>query len=69
MLEFLGMRNTPSLSLLPDRLWPGVVAPDGVLSMDQIELFNISTNDLSLVELFELELYYHLTVCKQITDD
>ena len=25
--------------LLPGSLWPGVVAPDKVLSIDQIELF------------------------------
>ena len=28
MLELWGMRSTPSLSLLPSPLWPGVVAPD-----------------------------------------
>ena len=28
---------TPSLPLLPDPLWPGVVEPDRVLSMGQIE--------------------------------
>ena len=28
-----GIRNTPSLPLLPGPLWPGVVAPDRVLSM------------------------------------
>ena len=38
MLELWGIRGTPSLSSLPGRLWPGVVAPDGVLSMGQIEL-------------------------------
>ena len=37
MLELWGMRSTPSLPLLPCPLWPGVVAPDGVLSMGQIE--------------------------------
>ena len=36
MLEFWGMWSTPSLLL--DLLWPGVVAPDSVLSMGQIEL-------------------------------
>ena len=38
MLEFWGMLSTPSLPLLPGSLWPGVVAPDWVLSMGQIEL-------------------------------
>ena len=33
-----GMRSTPSLPSLPDPLWPGVVAPDRLLSMGQIEL-------------------------------
>ena len=35
------MQNSSSLSLLPGPLWPEVVAPDRVLSMGQIELFNI----------------------------
>ena len=38
MLELWGMRSTPLLPLLPGPLWPGVVAPDRVLSMGQIEL-------------------------------
>ena len=37
-LEFWGMRSTPSLPSLPGPHWPGVVAPDRVLSMGQIEL-------------------------------
>ena len=41
MLELWGMRSTPSSPLLPDSLWPGVVAPDRVLSMGEIELFYI----------------------------
>ena len=38
MLELWGMQSTPSLPSLPDPLWLGVVAPDRVLSMGQIEL-------------------------------
>ena len=38
MLERWGMQCTPSLPSLPGPLWPGVVAPDRVLSMGQIEL-------------------------------
>ena len=38
MLELCGMQNTPSLPLLRGPLWPGVVTPDRVLSMGQIEL-------------------------------
>ena len=35
------MLSTPFLPLLPDPLSPGVIAPDGVLSISQIELFDI----------------------------
>ena len=38
VLELWGVRSTPSLPLLPGPLWPGVVAPDGVLSVGWIEL-------------------------------
>ena len=38
MLELWGIRSTPSLPLLPGPLRPGVVVPDRVLSMGQIEL-------------------------------
>ena len=38
MLELWGMRSTPLLSSRPGPLWPGVVAPDMVLSKGQIEL-------------------------------
>ena len=38
-----GMQSTPSLSLLPDPLWPRVVRPDRVLSMGQIKLFDLLT--------------------------
>ena len=41
MLERWGMKNTPSLTSLPGPLWSTVVAPDRVLSIGQIELFNI----------------------------
>ena len=41
MLEFEGMQSTPLLPLLSGQLWPGVVAPERVLSMGQIELFDI----------------------------
>ena len=40
MLEFWGMRSTFSLPSLPGQLWPGVEAPNRVLSMGQIELFD-----------------------------
>ena len=38
MLEHWGTRSTSSLLLLPGPLWPGVVAPNNVLSIGQIEL-------------------------------
>ena len=37
MLELSGMQSTPSLPSLPGSLWPGVVAPDRILSMGKIE--------------------------------
>ena len=41
MLGLLGMWNIPLLQPLPGHLWPGVEAPDRVLSMGKIELFDI----------------------------
>ena len=38
MLELWGMQTTSSLPSLPSPLSPGVVVPERVLSMDQIEL-------------------------------
>ena len=38
ILKLWGMQNTLLLPLLPDLLWPGVVAPDRFLSMGQIQL-------------------------------
>ena len=38
MLKLRGTQSTPSLPSLPDPLCPGLVAPDIVLSMNQIEL-------------------------------
>ena len=35
MLELWKIRSTPSLPLLPGPLWPGLGAPDRVLSMGQ----------------------------------
>ena len=41
MLELWGMRSTPLLPLLPGPPLTGVVAPDRVLSIGRIELFDI----------------------------
>ena len=38
MMELWGMQSTPSLPSLPGQLWPGVVSPDRVLYMGQLEL-------------------------------
>ena len=38
MLGLWGMRSTPLLQSLPGPHWPGIVAPDWVISMGQIEL-------------------------------
>ena len=41
MLELWKMWSTPSLTSLPGPHWPRAVGPDRVLSMDQIELFEV----------------------------
>ena len=38
MLELWGIRSTSLLPSLPGPLWLGVIAPDRVLSMGQIDL-------------------------------
>ena len=43
MLKFWGMRSTPLLTSLSGPLWPGVEAPDRVLSMGQMEMLEIQT--------------------------
>ena len=40
MLEIWGMQSTPSLPSFPAPFYSGVVAPDRVWSMGQIELFD-----------------------------
>ena len=57
------MWSIPSLPLLPCPVLPGEVAPDKVLSMGQIELFRVQTNDC-LIELFVIHrnTWNHLTV-------
>ena len=40
MLELCRLQSTPLLSSLPGPLWPRVIAPDRILSMGQIELFD-----------------------------
>ena len=43
MLEIWGMRRTPLLPSFPGLLRPGELAPDKVLSLSQIEQFDIQT--------------------------
>ena len=60
------MHSTPSQPSLPDWLRSQIVAPDLVLSMGQIKLFHVLTVYLCKTELFEIELFDYLTVCKTI---
>ena len=64
MLEHCGMRGTPSVPSFPGPAWPEVVAPERVLSMGQIELFNIQTVHVWKTEMLEIELFLYLTVYK-----
>ena len=41
MLRLQGMQSTPSLPSLPGPLWPIMKAPDSILFMGHIELFDI----------------------------
>ena len=41
MLELWRMRRIPSLLSLPGQLWPGVVASERVLLMDQIDIWTV----------------------------
>ena len=61
MLELWGMRSTPSLPSLPGPLWSGVEAPDRILSIGQIELFDILTVCKQMT-------YAKLNCLKQMTD-
>ena len=46
MVKLWWMQSTPLLPSLPGPLWPEVVAPDRVLSIDQIELKCVLTLNL-----------------------
>ena len=49
MLELWGIQSNPSLLSLPGPFWPGMVAQDRVLSMGQVELFDIQTECKQIV--------------------
>ena len=71
MLELWEMWCTPSLSLHPGPLWSGEVASDRVLCMGQKTVWHLNwvkSNDSCWIELFEIELFDQLTMCKQLTD-
>ena len=53
----------------PGPLWPRLVAREMVLSMDEIELFDIYTlgKEMTNAKLFEIKLLDHLSECKQMT--
>ena len=71
MLELWGMRSTPSLPSHPGLqvLCMGWIELNGVLMLNWIAwnkiIFDIKTVYLCLTELFEIELFWHLIVCKQ----
>ena len=58
MLDLWGMGIIPLLASLPGPLRLRGVAPNRVLSMSQIEVFDICTVYLCQTELFEIELFY-----------
>ena len=65
VLEIWGMWSTPSLPLLPGPLWPGVVAPNRVLSIGQIEQNMCEQmTDVKLWRLYS-HTWNHLTGCKK----
>ena len=64
-LEIWWMWKTPLVSFLPGSLWPWVVVPDRVLSMDQIEQTMYANKWLMLnCDLFS-NIWNYLTVCKK----
>ena len=64
-LEMWGMWSTLSLLLLLGPLWPRVIAPNGILSMDQIEqILCLQMTDVKLWLLYS-NTWNHLTVCKK----
>ena len=50
LMELWGMQSTPSLPSLPGSFWPGVVAPNRILSVGQIKL-NCSFESLLFLRL------------------
>ena len=72
--ERLELRETEKtfIAITPRSTLVEVVVLDRVLSIGQIELFGINwgkTNYLYYIDLFKIEPFDHLTMCKQMTDD
>ena len=66
-----GVRSTPSLLSLTSLLRLGVVAPDSLLYMGQIKLFDIKPSAKKWHTLDKIawnRTVWSLTVCKQMTD-
>ena len=77
--ELSEMWSDQSLPLLPCPLWPGVVVPVRIPSLDRMELFNhllylnpfnFQTNERCWIELlvFDSHTWNHLTVCKWVNN-
>ena len=73
-LEIWEMRGPPLLPLPPSSHWPRVAAPNRVLSMNQLELFDYlnseQINDRCLIELLAIHSNprYHFTECKRMNN-
>ena len=65
LMELWGMSSTPSLPFLQNSLWPGMVMPVRVPSMDQIELFNHSIR-INIIVIISSSCYLKLYSCVQI---
>ena len=71
MLELLGARIIPSYLYLPPSFWPRVVVSDRFISLFQKNFLTFILcikNELRQIELFQIEPFDLLTVCKQMTD-
>ena len=50
ILDLSGVWSTPSFPLLPGSLWPGVMVPDRIPSMSQIDLFKRFLNEIGIID-------------------
>ena len=70
MLELLWMQSTSSLPSHPGPLWNDSTWLCLIYGSKRYiwHLNCVQTNDLWLIDLFEIELFDHLSVCKEMTD-